>query len=87
MIMVNNLKRFLGGFAELEFITNLTSSQLKSFDLKSNVHQMKSFYVGQENHELIEKMLSLKKRNMVNDFLIQVKQSYLASYLENTCRI
>ena len=47
---------------------------------------MKSFYVGQKNHELIKKMLSLKKKYMVNDFLIQVKQSYLASgkYLQNT---
>ena len=47
---------------------------------------MTSFYVGQKNHELIGKMLSLKKKDMVNDFLIQVKQSYLASgkYLQNT---
>ena len=47
---------------------------------------MKSFYIRQKNHELIEKMLSLKKNDMVNDFLIQVKQSYLASgkYLQNT---
>ena len=47
---------------------------------------MKSFYIRQKNHELIEKMLSLKKNDIVNDFLIQVKQSYLASgkYLQNT---
>ena len=47
---------------------------------------MKSFYVGQKNNELIEKMLSFKKRDMVNEFLIQVKQSYLASgkYQQNT---
>ena len=46
---------------------------------------MKAFSVGQKNHELTEKMLSLKKKDMVNDFLIQVKQSYLASgkYLQN----
>ena len=84
--MVDNLKSFFGCFVKYESITNLTSSQLKSFDFEYNVRRMKSFYVGQKNHELIEKMLSLKKKDMVNDFLIQVKQSYLASgkYLQNT---
>ena len=50
---------------------------------------MKSFYVGQKNNELIEKMLSFKKKEMVNEFLIQVKQSYLASgkYQQNTYNI
>ena len=84
--MVDNLKSFFGYFVKYESITNLTSRQLKSFDLKSNVRRMKSSYVGQKNHELDEKMLSLKKKGMVNDFLIQVKQSYLVSgkYLQNT---
>ena len=59
--MVDNLKSFFGFFVKYESITNLTSSQLKSFDFESNVRRMKSFYVGQKNHELIEKMLSLKK--------------------------
>ena len=85
-LMVDNLKSFFCCFVKYESITNLTSSQLKSFAFKSNVRQMKSFYVGQKNHELIKQMLSLKKKDMVNDFLIQVKQSYLASgkYLQNT---
>ena len=83
--MVDNLKGFFGYFVKYESITNL-SSPLKSFDLESIVRRMKSFYVRQKNHELIGNMLSLKKNDMVNDFLIQVKQSHLASrkYLLNT---
>ena len=54
-LMVDNLKSFFGCFVKYESITNLTSSQLKFFDLESNVRRMKSFYVRQKNHELIEK--------------------------------
>ena len=61
-LMVDNLKKFFGCFVKYESITNLTSSQLKSFDLESNVRRMKAFSVGQKNHELTEKMLSLKKK-------------------------
>ena len=57
--MVDNLKSFFGCFVKYKSITNLTSSQLKFFDLESNARRMKSFYVRQKNHELIEKMLSL----------------------------
>ena len=57
-----NLKSFFGCFVIYKSITNLTPSQLKSFDLESNAHRMNSLYVAQKNHELTEKMLSLKKR-------------------------
>ena len=67
-LMVDNLKIFFGCFVKYESITNLTTSQLKSFDLESNVRRMKSFYVGQKNHELIKKMLSLKKRTCLMIF-------------------
>ena len=85
-LMVDTLKSFFGCFVKYESITNLTSSQLKSFNLESNVRRMKSFYVGQKNHDLIEKMLSLKKRTWLMIFLIQVKQCYLASgkYLQDS---
>ena len=61
-LMVDNLKSFFSCFVKCESITNLTASQLKSFDLESNVRRIKSFYAGQKNHELTEKMLSLKKK-------------------------
>ena len=67
-LMVDNLQSFFGCFVKHESITNVTSSQLKSFDLERNVRRMKSFYVGQKNHELITKMLSLKKRTWLMIF-------------------
>ena len=39
-LMVDNLKSFFGCFVKYEFITNLTSSQIKSFDVESNVRRM-----------------------------------------------
>ena len=56
-LIVVNLKSFFGCFVIYKSITNLTPSQLKSFDLESNARQMNSLYVAQKNHEL-----SLKKR-------------------------
>ena len=41
-LMVDNLKSFFSCFVRYESITSLTSSQLKSFDLESNVRRMKS---------------------------------------------
>ena len=58
-LMVDNLKSFFSCLIKYKSITNLTSSQLKSFDVESNVCRMKSFYMGQKNHQLIEVVFSL----------------------------